>query len=403
MDEYTLRHARPEDWPRLGATLSTAFHEEWSSEAMAAEERVWEPDRTVVAERAGDEDIAGMASAFTRRLAVPGGVVAASHVTMIGVRATHRRRGLLTRMIGQLHADAAERGEPIAVLWASEGRIYQRFGYGLAARVVSIEAVNDVALRSDGPPADGRVRAVPADSLDLFRPVFDGVWADRPGWTDRDDAWWTKRVTELPEHSEGNLTRPRAAVYEDDGGVQGYLLWQVRRKWDDGGPCGEVIVRELIARTPAAYRELWRFALSVDLTRTVSMWPVSVDEPLPFLIDEPRRLLPRLRDGLWLRILDVPAALTARRYAAPIDLNLAVDDLGTFRLVGDVSSATCEPVGAPADLTVTIGALGAAYLGGVPLTALADGGLVTEHRPGKLREATTAFRWHRGPSVVEMF
>lgn len=386
--------------------LTEAFNEELGDEQAEAERIVYEPDRAVLAIR--DGQVAAVSSAFTRDLSVPGGIVAAAHVTMVGVRAAHRRQGLLTRMIGKLHADAAARGEPVAVLWASEGKIYQRYGYGLAARRMTAEAPNIEVRIFDSSGDEGPIRAVPASSIDEFQKVFDRARLGRPGWSHRDGRWWSY-VTSDPASSRHGATALRAAVHDGPSGVDGYILWRVKPEWNDAGPCGTAIVRELVALTPQAYRSLYRFAFSVDLTRSVRVSFAAVDEPLQYLVNEPRRLDMRLFDSLWVRVLDVPRALAARRYAAPVDVVIEIEDPhitaneGRWRLVADRETATCTPTDSAADLRVHIQALGGAYLGGASLVSLADGGRVRELRQGTLTPASTAFGWHRAPSAVEVF
>ncbi len=404
--DYELRIAVDEDWPAISRLLGEAFNDDMDPEFAELEHSVFEPSRSVLATQ-GDT-IAGMVSAFTRDLTVPGGVVPGSHVTMVSVGATHRRQGLLRRMIDRLHADSIALGEPVALLYASEGRIYQRFGYGLATHRASLEAnAREVALRR---PADdeGRVRAVAPDSLDVFQKVFEEARVDRPGWSSRDERWWRYQTADIKAVRNG-ATPLRAVVHDGSDGVDGYLLWRVKGEWAAGGPNGTAIMREMVATTPEAYRALWRFALSVDLTRSTKFGWASVDEPIQFLVNEPRWLETRLSDGLWVRLLDVPAALAARRYATPVDVVIEVSDphipanAGRFRLVGDGQKATCTPTGAPADIAATVHSLGSAYLGGSPLTAYAAGGDVRELRPGALAPATVAFGWHRAPSSIEMF
>lgn len=408
--DYEFRLATDEDWPAVWARLAEAFHEdaddEEGRETAELERSVWEPARSIVATR--DGEVAGMVSTFTRDLIVPGGAVPASHVTMVNVGATHRRQGLLRHMIEKLHVDSLALGEPVAVLYASEGRIYQRFGYGLASRAVVIEANSaEVSLRDSGRD-DGRVRAVAPDSLDIFQKVFEEALADRPGWSARDDRWWRYQTADV-KAVRGGATALRAVVHEGPGGVDGYLLWRAKSEWTEGGPKGKAIMREFVAVTPEAYRALWRFALSIDLTRSTRYRFASIDEPIQFLVNEPRWLDMRLSDGLWVRLLDVAGALAARRYAAPVDVVIEVLDdgmtanAGRFRLVGDSHQATCSRTDAPADLEATVQALGAAYLGGSPLTAFAAGGGVRELRPGTLVAASTAFGWHRAPNSIEMF
>jgi predicted acetyltransferase len=202
-------------------------------------------------------------------------------------------------------------------------------------------------------------------------------------------------------------------LYEGAAGLEGYARWRTKPDWGAVGPAAEVGVAELVATTPAAYTELWRFLLSVDLSRTVEFWAGSWDEPIMHMIEEPRTLGGRQSDSLWLRITDVPAALSRRRYLTPIDLVLEVDDqllpenAGRWRLRADGPSgpATCVPAddGATADLVCDVADLAAAYLGGVSLATLAAAGRVREATPGALAAASTAFGWYRAPSSIEVF
>ena len=404
--DYEIRLAVDEDWPAIAAMTFEAFLDDLDPDFSELEHSVFEPNRSVLATQ-GDT-IAGMVSAFTRDLTVPGGVVPGAHVTMVSVGATHRRQGLLRRMIDKLHEDSVALGEPVALLYASEGRIYQRFGYGLATRRAAIEANDrEVAIRR---PADGegRLRDVAPDSFDVFQKVFEEARVDRPGWSSRDERWWNYQMADL-KPSRGGATALRAVVHDGPDGVDGYLLWRVKGDWSPAGPKGNAIMKEMIATTPEAYRALWRFAMSIDLTRSTKYGWGSVDEPIQFMVDEPRALEIRISDGLWVRLLDVPAALAARRYATPIDVVIEVSDstmppnAGRFRLVGDGQRATCTRTDAPADIAATVQALGAAYLGGSPLTAFVAGGDVRELRAGTLGPASVAFGWHRAPSSIEMF
>ncbi len=407
VNDYSLRTATADDWPAIDAVLMTAFNEEAEEDASEVERAVFEPDRTVLAVR--DDEIVGVSSAFTRDLTVPGGVLPASHVTMVSVGATHRRRGLLTRMIDKLHADALALGEPIAVLWASEGSIYQRFGYGHAARRVSIETKTSGLVFRDPPQADqGELRAVPADSVAEFRKIFEQVVADRPGWTNRDDRWWNYVVAD-PKSRRGGMTSLRALLHDGPNGTDGYLLWRVKGDWDGAGPNGMTSIRELVATNPVAYRALYDFAMHVDLSRNIRQWSAATDEPIQYLLTDPRRLEMRMVDALWVRILDVPKALSGRRYAAPVDVVIEVTDkhiatnAGRFRLVADQNSATCTPTEAPADIALPVQALGTVYLGDASLATLAAAGLVREVRAGTLQPAAIAFGWHRAPSATETF
>jgi predicted acetyltransferase len=242
----------------------------------------------------------------------------------------------------------------------------------------------------------------------VFAPVYDVARSTRVGWSERDDRWWGYRLFD-GKGRRGGSTTLRATVHDGPDGVDGFLLWRVKSDWDGSGPNGTVVVQELVANTPAAYRALIRFALSVDLTRAVRLRFGSLSEPLQYMVTDPRRLDAIVRDGLWLRVLDVPAALAARRYAAPIDVVLEIDDAripantGRWRVVGSPDAATCTKTDDPADLAVDMQALGSAYLGGASLVDLAAAGKVTEIRPGTLVPASLGFGWHVTPSTTEVF
>lgn len=405
-DDISIDVPTAEDWDQLFSVLSTAFHEDVTPEISDVERLVYEPDRSLIARR--DGEVVGTAGIYTRQLSVPGAVVPAAHVTLVSVAATARRQGLLTRLMGRQFADARAAGESIAVLWASEGRIYQRFGYGLASSKVAVNA-DGRELTLTVPPGRGRLReGSPLDLRDSLAKVYDEAWTQRPGWSERRAENWEYRLRD-PKEWRGGGTELRAVIHELDGAIDGYALWRVNRAWNDGGPNSELRVSELVATTPDAYRALWTFLLKLDLTRSVSLWAAAPDEPLLYLASDPRRLGLKLSDALWLRVLDVPAALAARRYATDINLVIEVDDAhipsnaGRWRLTGSRQTASCEPTTDEPDLVCDVRALGAAYLGGASFTTLADAGLARETHPGGLARAGTAFGWDRHPSSIEVF
>jgi predicted acetyltransferase len=405
-DDMTVGVATHEDWDPLYQMVSTAFNSDLDEAKSAVERTVFEPERCLIARRRGE--IVGTAGIYTRRLGVPGDVLPAAHVTAVAVAPTARRQGVLTRLMRQQFADIRDEAESIAVLWASEGRIYQRFGYGLAARKLSLNVESrEVSLTV--PATDGRLTdGSPADVRNALVKVYDEAYAHHPGWSERTSKHWDRHLADPPSLRHG-ATALRAVVHEGDGGVDGYALWRVSNNWTDGGPAGEVKVIEHVSTTHQGTAALWRFLLAFDLTRTTSVWSCSIDDPLLFMVSEPRRLMARLADALWLRIVDLPTALAARRYAAAVDVVLEVTDdhvpanAGRWRVRGSPETATCEATPEEPDLACDIRALGAAYLGGTPLTALADGGLVRERRPGALAMASTAFGWHQAPSSIETF
>jgi predicted acetyltransferase len=277
----------------------------------------------------------------------------------------------------------------------------------MATRRMSFDIEREARLR-DAPAPGGLRLARPTDVTAELQKVFDQVRVERVGWSAREGNWWEHLLADLPKRRRGG-TALRAVLHEGDGGVDGYALWRAKGDWGETGPRGEVIVREVVATNTEAYRALWQHLLSVDLTRSASTWLGSIDEPLLYLVDEPRRLGTRVGDGLWARLTDVPAALAARRYAAPVDVTIAVDDpllpdnTGTWHLVGGLDGARCTPADRPADLRADVAALGAAYLGDASLAVLAAAGRVDELVPGTLAPAAAAFRWPVAPSSIEIF
>jgi len=198
-------------------------------------------------------------------------------------------------------------------------------------------------------------------------------------------------------------------LHEGPGGVDGYALWRVKDEWSGTGPQSQVRVREVVAAGADAYLSLWRFLLGVDLARSVTLWLAGPDEPLLHLVDEPRRLGITVGDGLHLRLVDLPAALTGRRYATAVDVVLEVtdelrpDNAGRWRLTADGDAVSCDRTTDPPDLACDIADLAAAYLGGSTLGALAAAGRVVELRAGALTRASAAFAWHPAPSGLEIY
>lgn len=411
--ELPIRVGTPDDWPAVWELLATAFHHSKPDpEFFELERGIFEPARALIAE--DDGEVVGHVGAFTRDMTVPGAVLPAAHVTMVSVAATHRRRGLLTRMMHRQLREVRQAGrEPFAVLWASEGRIYPRFGYGLAAHHLGLEIdTRETAVRQDWQqpgPAAGRLRAAePATVVKEMQTVYELLRPDRSGWISRDETWWRYVLADTESLRHGFGPR-RAVLVEGPNGPTGYATWRTKSGWDASGPRAEVQVSELMAVDPASYTALWRFLLSIDLTRVARYDFAAVDEPLLSLVAEPGRLGARLGDALWVRIVDVESALAARRYATPVDVVFEVtdpllpDNAGRWRLTGDGEGAACAPTGAPADLACDVRDLGSAYLGGQSLVSLAAAGRMRELRPGALLAASRAFGWHRAPAALEVF
>ena len=406
MDESVrLRTATTADLSAIADLMGHVFHEDMTEEARQLEYSVTEPERSVVAD--DDGAVVGHTTALTRDLTVPGTVLPAAHVTGVGVAPTHRRRGLLTAMMHHQLREIAEAGrEPVAVLWASETTIYPRYGYGPAAARLRLEAMTrEVRLPAVTAPP-GRLRLIePLESLAELAAVYDRLRPGRVGWSSRTEQWWRYLFTDTEQRRSG-ATPLRGVLCAGPDGPVGYALWRVEERWDDYGPDARVRVREVVAGDPETYATLWRFLFGIDLARSATYDFAAVDEPLQYLVDEPRRLGLRYADGLWIRIVDLPGALEARRYVAPFDVVMEVADPllegngGRWRLTGGPDKATCTRTGDAPDFACTITDLGAAYLGGTSLAVLAAAGRVrrlTDNLP------STSFGWDRLPNPVEVF
>ncbi|WP_298460609.1 GNAT family N-acetyltransferase [uncultured Cellulomonas sp.] len=359
-----------------------------------------------------DGRLAAVHASFPFAMPVPGGTVATAGLTWVGVRPDHRRRGLLSAMITEHLDRTARRGEPVSALFAAEAAIYGRFGYGGAADALHLTLPRGAALRPVPGSAELDLRLEPLDPAvhdDVVHAVHAAAGAGRPGWILRDtDVLRRRHLVDPPAWRQGG--EPLRVVTVADGrDVRGYALLRRVERWEDGRPRGAVRIREVAAVDAAAAHRLWSFLLDLDLTATVETGMLAVDDALPHLLVDPRAATSRLQDNLWVRIVDLPGALTARRYAAGFDVVLEVADArrpsnaGRWRVrteAPDVAGGHVAEVTRstdPADVTVDVRELGAALLGGRSLVAMQRAGLVTEHRPGSLAAVATAFGWPFAP------
>ena len=413
---YPIRPVSPEEFDAFHTVDMHAFH----GSPLSPEDRRLvlshlEFDRSLAAFD-GDAPV-GAAVAYTFQLTVPGSAaLPAAGVSWVSVLPSHRRRGVLTSLMRRQLADIRDRGEPLAVLWASESVIYSRFGYGRAMwhTDLTLHRGEGTLARGFFGPADAglRLRLVdPVAAVPELAKVYDAVLPSRPGFIARIESWWQRTVYDPADRRQG--TSPLHCVLaEDDGGPRGYALYSAVSRWDSDTslPDGTLNVREMVAADAAASAALAADLLSRDLTTEFRLRGRPVDDPLLYQLADPRRARPRLKDALWVRIIDVPGALARRRYSAPVDAVLEVrDDLlpanaGRWRLTtveaapdGGGLSATCVASSSAPDVLLDVTQLGAAYLGGTTLGALAGVGLVTERRPGAVRQLSTALSWDPAP------
>lgn len=391
------------------AATTRGFHQDYDADAAVAARGVLEPERcfgfTI------DGRWVATCGAYTRTMTVPGGTVPTAAVTYVTVNPSYRRRGLLSRMMSHQLTGLAEDGEPVALLWASEPAIYGRYGYGPVTPLVELEgSTRHTAFRSDvalGPGSVGEVDG--AECRRVVEELHARLLPDRPGALDRPSRWWDAVFFDHPARRHGAAAARYALHFDAAGRPDGYLTFRLTSSGAaDPGPGHTVRVAALDASDLRGYARLWRFALDLDLVRRFE-GSAAPDEPLRHLVADPASVRSSSTDGTYARLVDVPRALAARRYAAELDVVVGVRDAllpgnaGTFRLQGGPDGASARRVTAAADVELDVRELATLYLGGTPASALHRAGLLHERTAGAVRALTLAFSWSRLPFCRDYF
>jgi predicted acetyltransferase len=385
------------------ATLATALlgtpYDDDFARRVDRWSKEWLPERTW-AYRDHGRLIATLATE-PRNVAVPGphGTtcdVLADALTGVSVAATHRRRGLLRSMITRSLQAAKDRGDAFSMLLAAEWPIYGRFGY--APAVMNAEYVYHPRRSSATLPAPppGSVRQVEAPEVAAVAPgIFEVARRLRPGQVDRRHPWWDRRTAVNGYQPIGK--QPHWILHEGPDGPDGLLAWKVSRDFDLNGHLGAIEIDEFVTANDTAYRDLWAYLGGIDAIDEIKLDNASTFEPVHWLLPDARALEQVSSwDSLWVRLLDVPAALSGRAYAIPgrVVLDVVDEELGGYgagRVVldADEDGAQCTPTTETADLRVGQRALAACYLGGYRLRQLPTG--VEELTPGALERADLMF------------
>jgi predicted acetyltransferase len=364
-----------------------------------------ELDRTRCAFDAGT--LVGCSRAYTFEMTMPGGAsVPVAGVSSVAVQPTHRRRGVLTSMIGALHDDARERGEVASVLTASESIIYKRFGYGAATWKLGATLAKAHARFARRLVDTGRVRLVHRGEADpLYREVYERAQRARAGMVSRPDFWWPE-VFWMPDNNRAFFD----AVHEDaDGVADGYVSYEIRGEWFGGFADRELFVWDLQATNSAARAALWDFVFGIDLVVKIIATNLPIDEPLRFMLADPRQLRTDfVYDSLWLLPLDVAALLSARTYASPGKLTVEVVEpggpKGRFVLDGGPAGASCVEAGeSTPDVTCSRAGLGAVLLGGNSWSTLLQAGEIDEHTTDAVARADAMFVAAPAPATLTWF
>jgi predicted acetyltransferase len=378
----------------FGASLPT-------DEELALSREITEFDRTLAF--FDGEEMVATSGIFSYEMTVPGGTLPCGGVTRVSVLTTHRRRGLLTAMMRRQLDDMHERAEPLAALYASEAPIYGRFGYGLGTYQAAVEIERSHTAFVKKVPGSGRLSMVDVPAaVGTFTRVWEQARPNQPGMLSFDERWMRNQLTDLELHREGASPHYRV-LYQSGENPSGFAIYRIKMDWDASGPNGTLRLEMLVAATAEAYAALWRHVLDVDLTARVTAEMRPVDEPLRFLLVDSRQPKTRVEDGIWLRLVDVAAALAGRRYAVEGRLALRVRDAfcpwneGQYELIGGPSGAECKRDSGTPDLALDAADLAALYLGGNRFRTLFEAGRIEELRPGAIARAGTMFATDRAP------
>ena len=399
-----IRPARPDEFPEVVRPIMHYFGRlQADNEFTARFGPIIPADRIHAAFE--DGEVVGSGGVFPFETGIPGGLIRAAGVTLVGVLPTHRRRGVLTELMRTQLADVHKRAEPIAALWASEEAIYGRFGYGLASLSGEIQLPRTHANLRDGAGAGPVVSLVSAEEAESRLPaIYERVRLQTPGMYARSPEWWELRQVRDPPEQRAGGGEKTFAVVDLDGRDAGYAIYRMRMSWELGVSTGVLDVIEALADTPEATREVWRYLLGLDWVASVKARLLPVDHPLFHLLVYPRRMQYRVGDGLWVRLVDVEAALAARSFAGEGAVTLELtDELCAWNEGAWTVSAAGVARGGEPELRLDVQALASVYLGGFTFAELARALRVEVLREGALARADALFATAIRPWCPEIF
>jgi len=394
----TLRTAVDSDWPTICHTDARAFGGSYTPEMIERARPMHDMSRFELA--FDGKELAAVVGVYSLQVTVPGGAkLPMGGLTWVSTSATHRRQGLLTRLMARTLADIDSRGEPVAMLGASEGGIYERFGFGIATQVRSTSIDRrTVQIKPEFQPPRGAVRFVEGD--EAVRHMMD-VWRRfhrlRAGEVDRTETWH-RYLMESRADSMGAFSPSFYVAHRD-----GYAVYRVEPQWNEGRPAHNLRIVELIAVTVEAHAALWHVLLGVDLVGPILSRQVPIDDPLPFLLTDQRALLTTaLTDGFWVNVRDVATCFSARRYGTTDRLIVEVDGQ-RWAIDAGPDGATCTRVRTRPDLVMDHPSIGALLLGGVRPSMLAAGRRLDARNAAVLRRADAFFLVAPAPHCQTMY
>ncbi|MBV9039446.1 MAG: GNAT family N-acetyltransferase [Acidimicrobiia bacterium] len=394
--EVEIREVTAEEWPEYVRAEHIPFGIQLGDAEMKYQSQRYGAWNALAAFEEGR--IVATAGDWDMRLTVPGGSdVHAPGVTAVGVLPTHRRQGLLTALMRRQLDDFRGRGEAVATLLAAESVIYGRFGYGWATTSMAAELDRvHGAFRDDVAPTGELQLLDKTEATKVLPDVFEQARRRQPGEVSRPEGWWEQHLRD-PEWARDGASELFHVVCRM-GDEAGFVDYRLKENWDDNIPQYTLRVDQLIASSAPVRAALWQYCLDVDLVAHIRFENLPVQEPMRWTLRDPRRLrATTLADWLWVRLVDVPRALEARRYRAADRLVLDVVDAflpeneACYELDAGPDGARCRKTNAAPDLRLSVAELGSAYLGGVPMTSLAAAGRVEELTAGALAKADLVF------------
>jgi len=352
--------------------------------------------------------IVSTSAAFPLEMTVPGGVVPCGGTTIVSVSPTHRRRGVMRDMMRSHLDDVRDHNEPLAALWATDSAIYGRFGFGCAAVCHEVEVRRAHVDFSRLAPEPAAVRPLDIDEATrVLPPFFESVRATVPGFYARSPKWWEHRRFADQEHHREGMTKHRYVVVDSGDGIAGYAQYRSKFGWEAGHASGHLEVLELMGTTPESWAGLWSYVLNHDLLEKITADIRPPWDPLFDLLAGTRRVAATWADSMWVRIMDIPSALTARAYSGSVDLVLGVSDplgdtTGTYQLRVDGDTVECATSSKEPDVMLDLEDLGSAYMGRARFRELHRSGRVSGDGVA-LTQLDNAFTWDPQPWCPEIF
>ena len=381
-----MRYIVPDEYASFMVAAARGFG--WHWDESNAELAKPDQDRSIAV--FDSNKIVGCAHSFNREINVPGGKLGCAAVDDVTVLPTHRRRGILTKMMLEQLNNFYERGESIAALFPTESLIYGRYGYGIGTPEESWKIDTRHSDYINPFESKGELSFIESEIVPrTFPNVFANAMKNRPGSIQPTQHRWERKASDR-QKPKGDRSGYFHVKYERDGKIEGYVRYHLNND--------TVVVDELISETIDAHASLWRYCFDIDLRWNLEARHRPADDILPWILSDPRHLIRKSSDGLWIRIVDILNALSYRCYADTGSVVLEIIDPlcpwneGRFELDSSPEGSRCRQTSKGADLIITIENLATVYLGGTTFSLLNRAGRADEIKDGSIARADAIFK-----------